>query len=348
MSRAVPTHSPVRSAERARPGALGELALIATVFVAYRQIRFLTRNDTAAAFANARRVVGFERRLGVFSEAAVQDLSMRSRAVVELLNRYYVSVHFPLTVVFLIWVFVRHGDAYRQIRRWFVAVTVAALAIHVAFPLAPPRMLTELGFVDTLDRFGPRIYSTDTERSIANQFAAMPSLHFGWAAMVAGGFVAIRSSRASLLALAHPLITLLAIVATANHYWLDAAVALVLVAGIAAVGCRSRQAVSARSTSSAVIQPARRSTNSSLEPARPCPSPASSSTSPWSPASRRTCSLVDAGRTSSSVPWISRNGRGASPAAPWQPSDWVARVHTPATARGKASPTLTATAPPKE
>jgi hypothetical protein len=111
-----------------------------------------------------------------------------------------------------------------------VTVSAAALAIHVAFPLVPPRMLTSEGFVDTLHQFGPRIYSTDTEHSVANQFAAMPSLHFGWALMVAVGFIAIKRTTWSLAALAHPLVTLLAIVATANHYWLDAAVALALVA----------------------------------------------------------------------------------------------------------------------
>ena len=160
---------------------------------------------------------------------------MHSHTLVAFLNRYYVTVHFPLTVAFLLWVFFRHHDAYRRIRNTFVSVTVAALAIHVAFPLAPPRMLPDAGFVDTLQRYGPRIYSTDTSESIANQFAAMPSLHFGWAFIVAGAYVSIRRTRRSLWVMLHPAITLLAIVATANHYWLDAAVAGVLVVAAAAL-----------------------------------------------------------------------------------------------------------------
>jgi hypothetical protein len=214
---------------------VGELFLMSAVFVVYRQIRFLTRNDTDAAMENAERVVDFERSLSVFSERSVQDLVMHSHTLVAFLNRYYVTVHFPLTIAFLIWVFWRHHGAYRRIRNCFVSVTVAALAIHVAFPLAPPRMLPDAGFVDTLQRYGPRIYSTDTSESIANQFAAMPSLHFGWAFIVAGAFVSIRRTRRSLWMMLHPAITLLAIVATANHYWLDAAVALVLVVAAAAV-----------------------------------------------------------------------------------------------------------------
>ena len=207
-----------------------ELAVMVTLFVVYRQIRYLTRDDTGAARANAGRIVDFERRLGVFSERALQDAVMHSETVITLLNRYYVTVHFPLTAVFVMWVMLRHQAWYPSIRTWFVTVTTSALAIHVAFPLAPPRMLVGEGFVDTLDEFGPNIYSSDTQQSMANQFAAMPSLHFGWALMVAVGFVAIKRSRRSLVAFAHPLITLVAIVATANHYWLDAAVAFVVVA----------------------------------------------------------------------------------------------------------------------
>jgi hypothetical protein len=214
---------------------VAELLMMGAVFAIYRQIRFLTRNDTDAAMDNANRVVDFERQFHFFSERTVQDLVMHSHTLVAFLNRYYVTVHFPLTVAFLLWVFFRHHDAYHRIRNTFVSVTIAALAIHVAFPLAPPRMLPDAGFVDTLQRFGPRIYSEDTSESIANQFAAMPSLHFGWAFIVAGAYVSIRRTRRSLWAMLHPAITLLAIVATANHYWLDAAVAGVLVVAAAAL-----------------------------------------------------------------------------------------------------------------
>jgi PAP2 superfamily len=225
-----------RTATTARPGrlfAVRELAVMAVLFICYRQVRFLTRNHTAAATTNAHRVVGLERRLGMFTEHRVQDLALHSRAVIGFLDRYYVTVHFPLTALFVVWVLVRHRDAFSQVRTWLYVVTAAALAIHVAFPLAPPRMLTEHRFVDTLQTYGPRIYDSDTTQSIANQYAAMPSLHFGWAVIVAAGFVAIKRSRASLLAIVHPLITLIAIVATANHYWLDAVVAFALIAATA-------------------------------------------------------------------------------------------------------------------
>ena len=203
-----------------------ELAVVASVFGLYRAGRSISRDAADRALRNAADVIHLERSIGIFHEQSVQAWAMRSQTLIELLNRYYVSVHFPLTIAFLVWAYLRHIEAYRLVRTWFVGVTLAALALHVAFPLAPPRMTA--GFVDTLRVFGPRIYTADPQRSVANQFAAMPSLHFGWALMLGVSVVAIKRTNLSLVALAHPLVTLFAIVATGNHYWLDAIVVALL------------------------------------------------------------------------------------------------------------------------
>jgi hypothetical protein len=94
-------------------------------------------------------------------------------------------------------------------------------------------MLDAAHLVDTGQVYGPTVYGArPATDSMANQFAAMPSLHFGWALMVAIGLIAATRSRLRWLWLLHPLLTLLVIVGTANHYWLDAVVAAVLL-GIA-------------------------------------------------------------------------------------------------------------------
>jgi hypothetical protein len=241
------------------------LVVAAGVFLLYRAGRGLSHGDADQALANTSLVLDIERALGIATERSVQSWTLGSQSVVDLLNHYYVMVHFPATVAFLVWVFVRHQGAYRSVRRWFVAVTLTALVVHVAFPLAPPRMLP--GFVDTLSEYGPRIYSADPQQSVANQFAAMPSLHFGWALMVAVSIIAILRTRRSLLALAHPAITLFAIVATGNHYWLDAIAVTAIAAplgllvvavqrravetpppGVPAAGPRSRCALAAHRT----------------------------------------------------------------------------------------------------
>ncbi len=208
-----------------------EVTGVVAVYLAYQRGRILARDQAAEAFANARRVIDFERRLHLFSERTVQSLSMHYDGVMWLLNHYYARVHFPLTTAFVIWLFFRHRETYGWVRTWLISVTMIALVIHVAFPLAPPRMLGSHGFIDTLRLDGLHIYSVDPHQSLANQFAAMPSLHFGWALIIAIAFIAARRTPWSVVALAHPAITLVAIVATANHYWIDAAVALLVVTG---------------------------------------------------------------------------------------------------------------------
>jgi hypothetical protein len=98
----------------------------------------------------------------------------------------------------------------------------------VVFPLAPPRMMP--GFIDTMAVFGPNSYADDRVASLANQYAAMPSVHFAWAVLIA--YAVVRCSRSPLrwLIVVHPVMTLAAIILTANHYWLDAAVALLVLA----------------------------------------------------------------------------------------------------------------------
>lgn len=240
-----PTVSRMRRPGRSVVAIASELAIVATVYLLYQAGRGVTNDSNTIALRHARRVLDFERDVGLAIERTIQSSVAGSRFVIEMLNRFYVGVHFPATIAFLVWAYARHYETYRKLRVWFVTVTLSALVIHLAYPLAPPRMLP--GFIDTLHVFGPSIYPRDTTESVANQFAAMPSLHFGWALMVAIGVIVIHQSRWRFLALVHPTLTFFAIVATANHYVLDALIAagLLTVCGLVQVGLR-RLPVAAR------------------------------------------------------------------------------------------------------
>ncbi len=218
-----------------------EIAVVLVVYLGYRQVRSVARDQATEAFTNARRIVDLERRFNVFTERTVQEFALRHEELLWFANHYYARVHFPITLVFLVWLLIRHREMYRTVRTWLIGVTLVALVLHVAFPLAPPRMLRSLGFVDTLRAHGLSVYSANPNQSVANQFAAMPSLHFGWAVIVATGFVAVKRTWASAVAIVHPFITLVAIVATANHFWIDAGVALLLVIGMGRLVIRRDQ-----------------------------------------------------------------------------------------------------------
>ncbi|MFK0234097.1 phosphatase PAP2 family protein [Streptomyces vinaceus] len=218
-----------------------ELLLVAGLFAVYKTGRMLSTDRTEEAFRNAGRIWDAERTLHLPGEGAIQRLLLHGDALVHTANTYYAAVHFPATVLFLIWLYVRRPGHYLWARRVLAVLTGAALVLHLTFPLAPPRMLGAAHLVDTAQVYGPSVYrAAPTTDTMANQFAAMPSLHFGWALMLALGMIAATRSRWRVLWLLHPLVTLLVVVGTANHYWLDAIVATVLLGGALLVVPRPR------------------------------------------------------------------------------------------------------------
>ncbi|OIJ93110.1 phosphatase PAP2 family protein [Streptomyces monashensis] len=215
-----------------RPALIRELLLVAGLFLVYKLGRQLATGHTAGAFLDAHRVWHLERTLRLPRENAVQSALLHGDTLIHIANTYYATVHFPATLAFLVWLYVRRPAHYIWARRVLAVVTTAALVLPFTFPLAPPRMLAGTGLIDTAKVYGPSVYGPPSSDHLSNQFAAMPSLHFGWALMVAIGLIVATRSRLRWLFLLHPLITLVVIVGTANHYWLDAIVATAML-GIA-------------------------------------------------------------------------------------------------------------------
>ncbi|MFB7216145.1 phosphatase PAP2 family protein [Streptomyces sp. NPDC056255] len=215
----------------ARPPLVRELLLVVGLFVIYKLGRQVANGHVDEAYRNAGHVWDFERSVHLPGEGAVQSLLLHNETLIHLANTYYATVHFPATLLFLVWLYWRRPRHYIWSRRILAALTGAALVLHLLFPLAPPRLLAVTGLVDTGQVYGPSVYgATPATDSMANQFAAMPSLHFGWAVMVAVGLIVATRSRWRWLWLLHPLVTLLVIVGTANHYWLDSIVVSALLA----------------------------------------------------------------------------------------------------------------------
>ena len=220
---------------RSRYGAqlLVEISIVGGLLMIYRFIRTLNRTDLSTAFANSRDIIRFESWLGLPFEDNLQGFLLDHPSLIKMLNHYYIWFHFPAAIALLLWLYLRHSEAYRSFRNLMAFSTFTGLIIHLLFPLAPPRMMD--GFVDTMARYGPAIYPANPLDGAANQIAAMPSLHFAWAMIEAIAVVAVLSSRWRWVVVIHPVLMTLSIIATANHWWIDAAAAAFLVVlGIAA------------------------------------------------------------------------------------------------------------------
>jgi hypothetical protein len=206
------------------------VALLAVLYFAYAFVRRVTADDFTTAFHNARRLVAFQHAIGLPSEQVLQRPFLYHLTVVKAANTFYMWAHFPGTAFFLAWVWLRHRVHFPIVRASLITLTVAGLVLHLVFPLAPPRMLPSQGYVDTGAVFGPSPYDISASEA-ANQIAAMPSLHVGWALLVAISVIALSRSRWRYLILVHPFITTGVVVLTANHYWADAIIAGLLVMG---------------------------------------------------------------------------------------------------------------------
>ncbi|MBT2214005.1 MULTISPECIES: phosphatase PAP2 family protein [Actinomadura] len=215
-----------------------QFLLMAAALGAYAYGRHLADGRPERAYEHARAVWGLERSLFLPDESSLQKGALRWDGWVRAANEYYVRVHFPAITAFMVWVYFWRRRAWPRVRAVILGSAAAALLVHFAYPLAPPRMLPGHGFVDLMTAYGPSAYATEPGQGITNQFAAMPSLHVGWALLIAWGVIRYARGRWRWLAAAHPVVTLLVVVLTANHYWLDGVAGSAIV--VAALWATSR------------------------------------------------------------------------------------------------------------
>lgn len=221
-----------------------EVILIGGVYGAYSLVRNLFGSaavEPAEAARNADWIIDIEEAMGLYIEAEVQSWFIDWTAFIQFWNLFYGLFHFLVTFVALIWLFLTDPARYRFWRRAGLIATSSALIGFAVFPLMPPRLLGNCGdygacrpgetYVDTVIELGG-IWSFESSgfEAISNQYAAMPSLHIGWALWAALVLVPRLSSPwAKCLAASYPVLTLFSIVVTANHYWIDGVGGVIIV-----------------------------------------------------------------------------------------------------------------------
>ena len=232
-----------------------ELAMMGAFYLAYSAVRNRFGSASVApdvAFENAHDIIRLERSVGLFFEADLQTLVLNWRPLVWLLNVFYGTSHFVVTGATLAWLFFRFPASYRRWRNTLAITTAFAIVGFSLFPVMPPRLLADCGpygacagpaMVDTIAEIGGVwTFGSGAMESISNQYAAVPSLHFAWSLWCAAAVVSrCQHSWGRLAAISYPVVTLFVVLATANHYWLDAAFgALTLFAGAAVAGLIER------------------------------------------------------------------------------------------------------------
>jgi hypothetical protein len=197
-----------------------ELLLWAGLYAVYLLVRGQTIAGLGEALANARRVVEVERFAGLDQERLVQEASQGLGFVDELLAHYYELGFFPVVIAGLVLLARRDRDRYREVRTAMLGAIGAATVLFALLPTAPPRLVPGLGLSDTVGMNG---HDTGSLYGVPyNPYAAMPSMHVGWTLLLAIGLYGIAHGLARVVIVAHPAIMTIAVVATGNHYLLDA------------------------------------------------------------------------------------------------------------------------------
>jgi PAP2 superfamily len=207
-----------------------ELTLMAALYSIWRLARVLPLDRQQGAIDRARQINRLQHDLHIPSELSLQRFVLDHEWLGRFMNYYYAILHVPALIAFMVWLFVRHRDRYSHWRNALAILTAFCVIIRF-IRVAPPRFLTDLGYIDLASRFGLSVYGP-VGTGVSDQFAAMPSIHVGWAAVVSFGAVAAGTSRWRWLVLLHVVLTMLAVSATGNHWWLDGIVAIALL-GIA-------------------------------------------------------------------------------------------------------------------
>jgi hypothetical protein len=218
-----------------------EAALVGFAVLVYFGVRGLTEGHVEKAFANARELHRIEEALGVAWEARIQAATLGHDTLTVFANWVYVYGHWPVIAACGVLLYVYRRDRYRLLRNAMIISGLIGFVFFAVVPVAPPRfVLPEI--VDTVTESSSG-YRALQPPALTNQYAALPSLHFGWNLLL--GIVLFQATRrigVRAFALAMPRAMAFAVVATANHYVLDVALgAVVVLVGLAAAhGLRAR------------------------------------------------------------------------------------------------------------
>jgi hypothetical protein len=197
-----------------------EFLILIPAYVLYSLVRGTVDGRTQEAFGRASEIIALERTLHIYREAELQRLILTWDVAVRIVNFIYVWGHLPLLIGIAVWLFIYQRHRYPMFRNAFLISGGIGLFLFWLLPTAPPRYFQYWGFVDTAVESGS--YYIFQSPAFVNQYAAMPSLHFGWSLLAAAAVYMNLRAPYRYVAFAMPIVNLGGIVLTGNHFFVDA------------------------------------------------------------------------------------------------------------------------------
>lgn len=205
-----------------------ELSIVLFLYALWRVVGTISVLKVDHAIEAGQHIWNIERALHLPSEHGLQHLFLKSTPLIQACNVFYATVHIPSMGVFLVWMWFRHRDRYATVRNVVALTTLWCLAIQL-IPVAPPRLVPALHVHDTPAMFGQTVYPSFGKAGPA-QLSAMPSVHVAWAAIIGVTIFVVVKSAWRWLGPAHIATTMIVVVVTGNHYWLDGVVGAAIAA----------------------------------------------------------------------------------------------------------------------
>jgi membrane-associated phospholipid phosphatase len=225
-------------------GDLGrQIGLLVLVDLAYETVRGLADGQRAVAFANGQQIIDIERSTHTFFEPSLQSLVTQAQWLVDVANQIYMNSQFAVVVAFFFWLYFFHNSAYYFVRNMFMVSMGLALLGYAFYATAPPRFYSQYGFIDTINDFSSVNHDSGLAKRFINPYAAVPSMHCAFAAMVGlSAFRLVKHRPIKVFWACWPLIVAWVVIVTGNHYWLDVALGW----GVAAISALVAQRLLAR------------------------------------------------------------------------------------------------------
>jgi membrane-associated phospholipid phosphatase len=216
-------HIEARVLPRGWSDVIRQLSLFLGAYLGYQVVRgLIDGNDVAKASWNATKVINLERTLHVFIEPHIQSWVLNRHWLMDIADWSYLNAHYVVTIGALTFIYLRRNDSFYFVRNMFMIAMAFALVGYALYPTAPPRLMPEWGFTDSIQQFTGITVEHGPSSALLNLYAAIPSMHVCFALMIGWPMARLVKNRVARIAWAvYPLFICFVVIATGNHYLTD-------------------------------------------------------------------------------------------------------------------------------